>query len=85
VSSHSSYCRIPEAANSADVRIAYVKAASEQAALLLDRQLTSEAGQTYEIAIQLGFLQSQSFRLREVAYPRCGKCAENRASEPTVP
>ena len=43
----------PEAANSAEVRMAYVKAASEQAALFLDRQLTSEAGQTYEIAIQL--------------------------------
>jgi len=42
-----------EAANSSDVRMAYVKAASEQAALFLDRHLTSEAGQTYEIAIQL--------------------------------
>jgi len=42
-----------EAANSSEVRMAYVKAASEQAALFLDRHLTSEAGQTYEIAIQL--------------------------------
>ena len=33
--------------------MAYVKAASEQAALFLDRHPTSEAGQTYEIAIEL--------------------------------
>jgi hypothetical protein len=43
----------PEAANSTEVRMAYVKAASEQAAMFLDRQLISEAGQTYDIAIQL--------------------------------
>ena len=42
-----------DAANSPDVRMAYVKMASEQAALFSDRKFTAEAGQAYQIAIQL--------------------------------
>ena len=42
-----------ESAESSNVRLAYSKLASEQASLLLDRNYTSEAEQTFRLATQI--------------------------------